>query len=503
MTFTDFGDPIREWSRLTPGKVALVDHVRGARVTYADLDMAASKWAMLLHERGIRRGDRVAVLSGNRSEVIALFYGCARVGAALVPLNWRLSAAELSRVLADAQVALVVGETRFAPAREAATGPVPWIDFDLEAGPLLSVIDVSRADELARPSLEDAAMILYTSGSTGVPKGAILSHRQILFNAIATTTAWQLGADDIAPISTPFFHTGGWHVFCTPLWLRGGTIVMCESFDPAKFVDVLASESCTVAFGVPTQLVMLLESKSWGRALPKLKWFACGGAPCPPQIAARFRAGGYRLRLGFGMTEFGPNCFATSDEMALAKPNSVGWPMPFTEMCVIDERGEPVDDGAVGELLLRGPQLFSGYLHDAARTAEVLTADGWLKTGDLASRDGDGAYTICGRRKDMFISGGENVFPGEVEAALVDCAGVAEAVVVGVSHDRWGEVGHAYVQPRAGAAVSGDSLLSELRAKLAHYKVPKVIELLVELPRIGSGKVDRAALKKMAGESSL
>ena len=501
MTFTDFGDPIREWARLTPGKVVLVDHVRGARVTYAELDAAASKWAILLHERGVRRGDRVAVLSGNRSEVIALFYGCARVGAALVPLNWRLSAAELSRVLADAQVALVVGETRFAPMNGMAAGKAPWIDFDLEAGPLLRAIDVSRAGELARTRLEDAAMILYTSGSTGMPKGAILSHRQILFNAIATTTAWQLGAEDIAPISTPFFHTGGWHVFCTPLWLRGGTIVMCESFDPAKFVDVLASESCTVAFGVPTQLVMLLESKSWGRALPKLKWFACGGAPCPPQIAARFRAGGYRLRLGFGMTEFGPNCFATSDEMALAKPNSVGWPMPFTEMRVVDEQGVPVNDGAVGELLLRGPQLFSGYLHDAVRTAEVLTADGWLRTGDLASRDGDGAYTIRGRRKDMFISGGENVFPGEVEAALVDCAGVAEAVVVGVSHERWGEVGHAFVQPRVGAAVSGDSLLAELRAKLAHYKVPKVIELLVELPRIGSGKVDRAALKKMAGET--
>jgi fatty-acyl-CoA synthase len=502
MNFTDFGDPIREWSRLTPGKVALVDLGRGVRVTYADLDAAAAQWAVLLDARGIRHGDRVAVLSGNRTEVIALFYGCARIGAAIVPLNWRLSVAELSRVLADAQVTLVVGETRFASVRESATGNVPWIDLDIEAGPLLRVIDVNHSDTWARTRLEDAAMILYTSGSTGEPKGAILSHRQILFNAIATTTAWQLGADDIAPISTPFFHTGGWHVFCTPIWLRGGTIVMCESFDPAKFIDVLDSEGCTVGFGVPTQLVMLIESKSWGRPLPKLKWFACGGAPCPPQIAARFRDGGYRLRLGFGMTEFGPNCFATSDDMAIAKPHSVGWPMPFTEMRIVDEQGVPVGDDVVGELMLRGPQLFSGYLHDSARTAEVLTADGWLKTGDLASRDVDGAYTIRGRRKDMFISGGENVFPGEVEAALVDCAGVAEAVVIGVSHERWGEVGHAFVQARVGASVNGDSLLSELRAKLAHYKVPKVIEVLVELPRIGSGKVDRAALKKMAVEIS-
>ena len=490
-------DPIRWWARLTPDKAVIVDRVAHRRLSYAELNDDADRWAVLLAARNVGAGDRVAVLSGNRPEVVALFYGCARVGAALVPLNWRLSAVELGRVLDDAKVSLIVGEDRFAMVRHELAAPAPWLDLDSEVpAALTTAVEPTIYIEIA-DAVEAPAMILYTSGSTGQPKGAVLSHRQILFNAIATTTGWQLGADDIAPISTPFFHTGGWHVFATPLWYRGGTVVMFDGFDPATFIDELAEEGCTLAFGVPTQLVMLLESKAWGRALPKLKWIACGGAPCPAQLAARVRAN-YRLRLGFGMTEFGPNCFATSDEMALAKPDSVGWPMPFTEMRLVDELDHPVPGGEVGELQLRGPQLFSGYLYAEARTAEAHTEDGWFRTGDLASRDDDGAFTIRGRRKDMFISGGENVFPGEVEAALVDCDGVAEAVVVGVSHETWGEVGHAFVQPRSGAFVTPEELLATLRAKLAHYKVPKTVELIAELPRIGSGKIDRSQLKSRA-----
>ena len=490
-------DPIRWWARLTPDKAVIVDRVAHRRLSYAELNDDADRWAVLLAARNVGAGDRVAVLSGNRPEVVALFYGCARVGAALVPLNWRLSAVELGRVLDDAKVSLIVGEDRFAMVRHELAAPAPWLDLDSEVpAALTTAVEPTIYIEIA-DAVEAPAMILYTSGSTGQPKGAVLSHRQILFNAIATTTGWQLGADDIAPISTPFFHTGGWHVFATPLWHRGGTVVMFDGFDPASFIDGLAEEECTVAFGVPTQLVMLLESKAWGRELPKLKWIACGGAPCPAQLAARVRAN-YRLRLGFGMTEFGPNCFATSDEMALAKPDSVGWPMPFTEMRLVDELDHLVSNSEVGELQLRGPQLFSGYLHDDARTAEAHTEDGWFRTGDLASRDNDGAFTIRGRRKDMFISGGENVFPGEVEAALVDCEGVAEAVVVGVAHEKWGEVGHAFVQPRSGAFVTPDELLALLRAKLAHYKVPKTLELLAELPRVGSGKIDRSELKSRA-----
>lgn len=495
--FDTYTDPVRRWAGVTPEKCAIVDHARGTRVSYAALDEAAGRWAALLAARGIVAGDRVAALAMNRVDLVALLYGCGRVGAALVPLNWRLSVAELQRIVADAQPALLVGEMRVADRRDAVAPRVAWIDLDDDAPPALAAVQPAPDAQL---TLEAPAIVLYTSGSTGRPKGAMLSQRQLLFNAIATNTGWNLGADDIAPISTPFFHTGGWNVFSTPMWLCGGTVVLLDGFEPHAFLDALADERCTVAFGVPTQLVMLAESAAWGRALPALRWFACGGAPCPPQLAARVRGAGYRLRLGFGMTEFGPNCFGTSDEMALAKPESVGWPMPFVHVRLVDDTLHDVTNGAVGELLLRGPQLFSGYLNDPVRTAEAMTPDGWLRTGDLASRDADGAFTIRGRRKDMFISGGENVFPGEVEAALADCEGVAEAVVIGVPHEKWGEVGHAFVQPRAGATLDERALLATLRERLAHFKVPKALEIVAELPRIGSGKVNRSALRGRAGE---
>ncbi|MEO6444119.1 MAG: AMP-binding protein [Gemmatimonadaceae bacterium] len=485
-------DVIRWWARLEPDRSALVDRVGQRSFSYGELDADADRWAARLRALGVTAGDRVAVLATNRPELVSLLFACGRCGAALVPLNWRLAQPELAAVLADASPALVVAEARFGKLR--ATCPeVKWMELEV----LASRAPMTTTAAPSPPArLEDAAMILYTSGSTGTPKGAIVSHRQILFNAIATATAWQLGPDDIAPITTPFFHTGGWNVFALPIWSRGGTVVLFDGFDSVHFLDALAQEGCTVAFGVPTQLVMLIESASWGRALPALRWFISGGAPCPPAVAAQVREAGYQLREGFGMTEFGPNCFATTNEAAVLKAGSVGWPAPFVETRVVDDANEEVGPGVVGELWLRGPQLFSGYLGDAARTADVMTPEGWLRTGDLVERDEDGAYRIRGRRKHMFISGGENVYPGEVEAALCECDGVAEAVVIGVPHARWGEVGHAFVLPREHAQLDVGVLLASVRSRIASYKVPKAVTIVQELPRTAALKLDRKALER-------
>lgn len=482
-------DPIRWWGEVAPARLALVDRASGRRYSYGELDAEADRWAARLAEECVGIGARVAVLSTNRVELVALLFACVRRGAALVPLNWRLAAPEVAAVLADSAPTLVIAEGRFDALRPA-DGSVRWRVLEEFATVDAAPVPAFRADS------ESPAMILYTSGSTGRPKGAVLPHRQLLFNAVATATAWQLDADDIGPITTPFFHTGGWNVFALPLWSRGGAVVLFEGFDPATFLDTLADEACTIAFGVPTQFVMLTESAAWGRALPKLRWFISGGAPCPATVAERVRAAGYKVREGFGMTEFGPNCFAITDEAALAKPGSVGWPVPFAEMRLVDEQDREAAAGEVGELWLRGPQLFNGYLNDPVRTAEVMTADGWLRTGDLAERDADGAFRIRGRRKHMFISGGENVYPGEVESALCECDGVSEAIVIGVPHERWGEVGHAFVLPRAGARLEAESLITALRARIAAYKVPKQVSIVTELPRTASLKVDRAALER-------
>ncbi len=494
-------DALRRWARLAPDRVALVDRVRSTRATYAELSAGADRWAALLRRTRIGRGDLVATLAGNRVELIEAFYACGRIGAALVPLNWRLAAAELAPILADARPALILGEGRFRrlaeDAARAGGGEPRWLDLDLDAR--LLPTDVRDAPDDVAVEADEPWLILYTSGSTGRPKGAVLPHRQILWNALATTTAWELGSDDIAPVSTPLFHTGGWNVFATPLWERGGRVVLMESFDPRTFLDAMAEERCTVTLTVPTQLVMLVQQPEFGRELPALKAFMSGGAPLPQALAERVRAAGYRIKEGYGLTECGPNCFATSFEEALRRPGSVGWPIAYLSMR-LDAGGREAEVGEAGELLLRGPQMFAGYLRDPERTAEAVTPDGWLRTGDLARRDAEGAYSICGRRKEMFISGGENVFPGEVEAVLAACPGVAEVCVVGVPDPLWGEVGCAFVVRGAGATLAEADVVAFARSGLAGYKAPKSVVFLETIPRLGSGKADRQALAAMVPE---
>ncbi|HEY0242441.1 MAG TPA: AMP-binding protein [Gemmatimonadaceae bacterium] len=497
--FPKYNDPLRHWRHLAPSRIALVDRARDIRLSYREMDEGCDKWASLLRGQGVECGDRVAVIAGNRIEVAELFFACTRIGAALVPLNWRLAPQELGAILRHAEAKLVIGEARFrAPLEAAIAGETDrWIDIDSEAPKFLQAAGSVGDDVVLTP--DDHALILYTSGSTGHPKGVIIPQRQIFYNAVATTTAWELGCSDIAPVATPFFHTGGWNVFATPLWHRGGTVVLFDQFDPSAFIDAIAEERCTVALTVPTQLVMMSQASSWGRELPDLRYFISGGAPCSGSLAAQVRAAGYPLREGYGLTECGPNCFAISNEESLRNPGKVGRPVPFLEMRLVSESGDDVSDGEPGELLLRGPQMFGGYLHDEDRTAEALAPGGWLRTGDLATRDGDGLYAICGRRKEMYISGGENVFPGEVESALTGHPSIAEVVVVGVPHSVWGEVGCAFILPRAGhAAPSADEVVAFARKNLAGYKVPRCVVVLQEFPRLGSGKPDRRALAATA-----
>lgn len=497
-------DPVAWWSRVDPSRTALIEAATGVHHSYASLDADAGRWRSALVGQDVRFGDRVGILAANRVEFIAIFYACTRIGAVLVPLNWRLSAAELARVLGDAEPLLLLGEDRWRSVAEEAVriagagesgAPPRWIDLDRDAPGLLRRADADPAPAaMAWDAIgsEAAAMLLYTSGSTGAPKGVVITHRQILFNAIATTTAWRLGSEDVGPAATPFFHTGGWHVFTTPLLFRGGTVVLIDAFEPEGHLSMLHRHGVTVTFGVPTQLAMLRESSEWGRRLPKLRWFISGGAPCPQRIKREVRDAGYRFREGYGLTECGPNCFATNDRTALEKEGTVGWPVPFLDTRLRTDAGSLAEPDETGELELRGAQLFAGYFRSPVRTADALTVDGWLRTGDLASRDAEGIFSIRGRRKEMFISGGENVFPGEVEAALLDCPGVGEVSVIGVADARWGEVGCALIV-RRDPALTADAVTAHARIRLAGYKVPKRVQFVDAIPRLGSGKIDRVA----------
>jgi fatty-acyl-CoA synthase len=494
-------DPLRWWGSHDPGRVAVTDPARGANYSYGALDKQAEQWSAALAQLGVSSGDRVAMLAQNRVQFLTVLAGANRLGAALVPLNWRLSASELARVLSDAAPSVLLGEERFrALAEEAvrmsqAAAPV-WCDLDRDAPTLLQ-----RARTRSHHTVVDgetAAMLLYTSGSTGTPKGVVMPHRQLHWNAVATNVAWELGPHDVGPLASPLFHTGGWGVFTLPLLFCGGRMVMFDSFDPDQLWHTMREQSITVAFGVPTQLDMLRERPAWGEPLPSLRWFIAGGAPCPQRVRDAVWDAGYNFREGYGLTECGPNCFTTTNAIARANPGTVGHPLPFLEMRLANDDGIAAQANEVGELQLRGPQLFNGYFNAPTLTAEVMTADGWLRTGDLALRRDDGVWAIRGRRKEMYISGGENVFPGEVEAALLGCVGVAEAAVIGVADERWGEVGCAVVVRAVGHdALSDAAIIASAREKLAGYKVPKRVVFADQVPKLGSGKIDRAAVRAL------
>lgn len=498
-------DPLRHWRDLAPSRTALLDVSADRRWSYAELDAAADRWASSLAAAGIGRGDRVAVLARDRPEVVHLYFACLRRGAVLVPLNWRLAPAELTAIVEDAAPAALFGEEDFRETAREVLGTVeergavgegiPWLD--LEEAPRPRAGEAAHEGD-AEVAADDPLMILYTSGSTGRPKGVVVPHRQVFFNAVATTTAWRLGHDDVAPISTPLFHTGGWHCFATPLWHVGGTVVLTPPFDADAFLGTLAATGCTAALTVPTQLRMLREGSEWGRELPDLRAFYCGGAPLPEPLAEACGEAGYAVREGYGLTECGPNCFAMEPDRWDRTHGWVGRPVPFLEMRLETEEGGAPPPGEPGELLLRGPQMFGGYFRDPERTSEALAPGGWLRTGDLAVRGEEGLYAIRGRRKEMFISGGENVYPGEVEATLSGCPGVASVAVVGVEHERWGEVGRAFVVAGPDAGPTAEELEGWARERLAGYKVPKSFVFLEEMPRLGSGKVDRAALAARA-----
>jgi fatty-acyl-CoA synthase len=493
---------------LSPDKIALVDVTRGRRepITYRAWDRQVNRTARWLRDAlGVRRGDRVAVLAKNSVAYLDLLFACGKLGAVLQTLNWRLTPAELRALLAPAPPALLAygSSTREQVLALEAAGlslPTVALDGDGDGERPLAQRDRSSDEPVeAEVRAEDPWIICYTGGSTGVPKGAVLTHGSVLANAVNTVAGWGLTPDDVAILNAPLFHVGGLNVLTTPLVLVGGTSLVCEAFDPGQVFELISREGVTAFFGVPTMFLALLQHPGWVESnLDRVKLVISGGAPCPEAILQAFWGRGVALKTGYGLTEAGPNNFGMPAALVKEKPGSVGFPLFLVEARVEAEgRGCGVDE--VGELLLRGPHLFGGYWGRPEETAKALEG-GWLRTGDLVRRDGDGCYWIVGRSKDLIISGGENVYPAEVEGVLMDHPAVAEAAVIGVPDERWGEVGRALVVRRAGQAVDEGELLDFCRGRLARYKVPKDLRWLEALPRTAAGKIDKPALRGAHGE---
>jgi len=476
-----FHDILGRRAALSPHRTALVDAASGARLTYLDLDARAERAAAFLSEH-VGRGDRVAVISLNRHEVVEVLFACAKIGAVFVPLNYRLGRPELAAIVEDASPSLVLADDEHAGLELPSMVPIAHAFRD---DPAPAAVEVQASDPW---------ILCYTGGTTGTPKGAILTHSTVLWNAMNTITGWGLREDDVASVFTPLYHTGGLNVLMTPLVYMGGASVLVASFDPDLAFDLIDRHRMTYVFLVPSMYRMMMASRRWRDArFETVREFVTGGAPCPRDVYEAFAAKGKRFRMGYGLTEAGPNNFHTDPDLGLH--GSVGRPLPFVEARVEIE-GREAGPGEVGELLLRGPHVFSGYWGRPEETRAVLSA-GWLRTGDLATRDHDGNHAIVGRRKEMFISGGENVYPAEIEAALMEHEAVADAAVVGVPDAKWGEVGLAAVVLRPGCAASADALTLFLRDRIARYKVPRRFVVVPDLPRTGAGKVDKKQIARI------
>lgn len=453
---------------------------------YRDLDRRATQLARRLRRRGLAAGDRVAILATNHIAHVDLLCAAPRAGVIAVPLNTRLAAAELLRIAALVQPALLLVDTEH-EAVGLTLGVAVIRLSDYEAW--LAAAGDGPAEPLARPGPDDLHLLLFTGGTTGTPKAACLPYRQTLGNADDTVRAWGLRPDDVAIQCTPMFHAGA-NVLSLPLLRIGGTVLLMTRFEPGRYLALATRHRASLLFMVPTMYATLADDPAFaGSDLSSVRLAVTGGAPCPVSLRDRYLARGIHFRCGFGMTEAGVNCFTISAEEADRQPLAVGHPMPGMIIAIRRDDGSEAAAGTVGELHLHGPQVCAGYWANGGEGQEFH--EGWLRTGDLARRDADGLVSIVGRRKDSYISGGENVYPFEIEAALASCPGVAESCVFGWPDHRWGEIGIAFVVLQAGAVPDAAGLRRALRERLAAYKLPAELHFVAALPRSAIGKVLR------------
>jgi fatty-acyl-CoA synthase len=507
-------DLLTNRARLTPDRVAMLFLPDGKRCTYAELNQRANRLANWLRALGVEKGDRVSILAHNSVEYVDLFYGLAKIGAILAPLNWRLVARELVYIVNDCQPKMLLCGPEF-------TGVLAEMRPEIEVAHYVGVegaefegaldydaeLAAASGAEPLRPPLDpdDTYAILYTSGTTGRPKGAMIPHRQIVWNAINTIASWGLNESDISPVFTPLFHAGGLFAFLTPLFYVGGRILLFRTFDGDAIFQSILDEKCTVVLGVPTIFRMFMNHPGFADAdFRHVRFFISGGAPLPPELVHDWLAAkGGVFRQGYGLTEVGANCFSMTDEESVPKLGSVGKPIFHSKMRLVDpDTDQDVAVGQEGELRIWGPHVCTGYWHNPEASAEALwydPADGsgpWFCTGDTARMDEDGFYYIIGRYKDMIKSGGENIYAAEVEAVFREHPVVADAALIGMPHETWGEVGLMVVVSKTGATASEDELKAFCAEHLARYKIPKQVIFADALPYSSYGKVIKADLKK-------
>jgi len=478
-------DWFQKWFEYAPGKVAIVENEKEA--TYAELNEIASRFSGLLHQNhGLEKGDRIAVLASFSIDLIALFGAAQKAGFILVPINTRLTPREVNYQIEDAGAKLVIADREFsAKLNESENTCIGFEDLSGNAEAYLNEIEE-----------KDPIFILYTSGTTGFPKGAIYTHGMLFWNSVNTALRLDLNSNDITLNCMPAFHTGGWNVLITPLLHHGGTIWLQNEFLAEEVMANLEKSGSTVFMAVPTMLKMMVDTEAFKTAdLSKIRYFIVGGEALPIPMIELWSEKNIPIRQGYGLTEVGPNVTSLHQSDTIRKRGSIGFFNFYVSGKIVNDSGTECAPDEVGELWLGGPNVTPGYWNNEEANQKAFS-DGWFKTGDLVRKDGEGYIYVAGRKKEMYISGGENVYPREVEKVLQDHPAVADIAVIGVPDEKWGESGAGFIVSKPNESLNQEELKSYCLKSLAKFKIPKYFFFENELPVNATGKIDKKQLLK-------
>jgi fatty-acyl-CoA synthase len=508
------GDYLGRREIYSPDKLAIIDAGKtpALRLTYREFNDRANRFAAWLQTTaGVEKGDRVAILARDGVEHLDSFFACGKLGAIHTALNWRLHWRELLGLIEMTLPKVLIYSDDFAEnvasIAEATQGTPHAIAhyLHLEGDGIPGSLHFEPTLQASPPTpvlcesleKEDVACLLFTGGTTGLPKGAMISHRMIAWNVLNTVTH-DITHDDVYLCVFPLFHTGGMFTYTSSQVIFGNTTILTRQFDAAQVLDLIEREKVTVFAGVPTMYQMLMQDPAFPDAdLSSLRFCTSGGAPLPVPVVEHYtETKGIRFKQGFGMTEFGPGLFALAPEDAIRKAGSIGRPNYFVDVRVVDADNQPLGPGEIGELLLKGPSMCTGYYNNPEATAAMTDDDGWFHTGDLVRYDEEWYFYVTDRKKDMFISGGENVYPAEIEAVLYRHPAVHMCAVIGLPDARWGEVGKACVVLKPEATATEAEIHAYMKDNLAGYKVPKSVTIMDALPMSGMGKILKRELRE-------
>jgi fatty-acyl-CoA synthase len=509
----NIADRIEKWAMIQPDKTALI--AEGVPISYRELEGRINKVSRMFLGRGIRKGDRVAVLLRNCKQYIEVFFALSRIGAILVPLNWRLALPELEFIISDSGAEAILFEDQFlnnarkimekvrihtpiSCAIDGGKGPSPEMPPDVaDYESSVSACSDERLDMEWSSGDTDPQILMYTSGTTGRPKGAVLSHRKTFFNLLNAGAYYDLSRKDIIIITRPLFHSGGLIIDMAPLLYWGGTGIIKRRFTPEEILKTVEQYKVTILELPATVYNFILQDCDITRYdLSSIRCYFTGGERVSPVLLKALAEKGLAVSQIYGLTETS-TVFWLPTERAVDKIGSVGQPVLFGDVRILREDGTPVKPGEIGEIAVKGPILMNGYWKRSDLTRKVVK-EGWLHTGDLAHADEEGFVYIVDRKKDMFISGGENVYPAEIERVLFEHPMVLDAAVVGAADEKWGEVGRAYIILKEKGSVDASAMRSFLEERLGRYKIPRYIEFVDDLPKTASGKIKKTLLKKPA-----